>query len=68
MPKIKDTAKWWAMMSPKIIRQRREEQEVAPFVTIPKPEISTKSAMNLALVFFFYLAIFKAVLRLIGLI
>lgn len=42
MPKIKDTAKWWAMMSPKIIRRQREEPEVAAFVTIPKPEISTE--------------------------
>ncbi len=46
MPKIKDTAKWWAMMSPKIIRRQREEPEVAAFVTIPKHEISTESAMN----------------------
>jgi len=42
MPKIKDTAKWWTMMSPKIIRRQREEPEVAAFVTIPKPEISTE--------------------------
>lgn len=42
MPKIKDTAKWWAMMSPKIIRRQREEPEVAAFVKIPKPEISTE--------------------------
>ncbi len=42
MPKIKDTAKWWAMMSPKIIRRQREEPEVAPFINIPKPEISTE--------------------------
>ncbi len=42
MPKIKDTAKWWAMMSPKIIRRQKEEPEVATFVTIPKPEISTE--------------------------
>ncbi|WAM22425.1 MAG: DEAD/DEAH box helicase (plasmid) [Candidatus Methanoperedens sp.] len=42
MPKIKDTAKWWAMMSPKIIRRQREEPEVAAFVTIPKPDISTE--------------------------
>jgi len=42
MPKIKDTAKWWTMMSPKIIRRHREEPEVAPFIKIPKPEISTE--------------------------
>lgn len=29
-------------MSPKIIRRQREEPEVAAFVTIPKPEISTE--------------------------
>jgi SNF2 family DNA or RNA helicase len=30
------------MMSPKIIRRQREEPEVARFVTIPKPDISTE--------------------------
>jgi hypothetical protein len=42
MPKIKDTEKWWAMMSPKIIRRQRDEPEVAPNIVIPKPEISTE--------------------------
>ncbi len=42
MPVIKDKAKWWAMMSPKIIRRQRDEPEVAPFITIPKPTISTE--------------------------
>lgn len=42
MPKIKDKEKWWRMMSPKIIRRQREEPEVARFVAIPKPEISTE--------------------------
>jgi len=31
MPKIKDTTKWWAMMSPKIIRRQREEPEIQGF-------------------------------------
>ncbi|MDO8726463.1 MAG: DEAD/DEAH box helicase [Candidatus Methanoperedens sp.] len=42
MPKIKDMEKWWKMMSPKIIRRQREEPEVAPSISIPKPEISTE--------------------------
>jgi hypothetical protein len=42
MPKIKDPEKWWAMMSPKMIRRQRDEPEVAPNITIPKPEIFTE--------------------------
>ncbi|MFH0904787.1 MAG: helicase-related protein [Methanobacteriota archaeon] len=42
IPKIKDPVKFWAMMSPKILRRQRNEPDVNKIITFPNPVISTE--------------------------